>query len=212
MLLNFLPPVPQREGMTLWEELFHYFDDRYFTPQFGAYDNFEVASGTLLSVKMIVIGLVVGLVWGALMSLYNKRVLGEMVYRLLKRDGVGVENAKTLSELELMNHRAIRMSLRRGHTLRRVVKCVEEEAYWGDNAEKAATAPRSAAFRMDFATAHFYIPEKDKYAAEMKFRRKGTDWLTFGITVVLSVLFLVLAMYFLPDLFQMLDNFINLVG
>ena len=64
---------------------------------------------------------------------------------------------------------------------------------------------------MDLDTMHFYIHHEDIYMADVKFEKKGTDWVMFAATVVGSVVVMCLVFYFLPDLFQMLDNMIGMI-
>lgn len=64
-------------------------------------------------------------------------------------------------------------------------------------------------FQIDFSTAHFYLPDELRYRAEIRFARKGSDWILIPITVVLSILFVALTCYFLPDVVQIMDNIIN---
>ena len=44
---------------------------------------------------------------------------------------------------------------------------------------------------------------------DVKFEAKGTNWLTFAITVIISLVLVVLAVLFLPDVLRLIDNFIN---
>ena len=62
---------------------------------------------------------------------------------------------------------------------------------------------------VDFSSAHFYLPDELRHRAEIRFARKGSDWILIPITFVLSVLFVALTCYFLPDIVQIMDNIVN---
>ena len=63
---------------------------------------------------------------------------------------------------------------------------------------------------MDVSTAHFYIPEDLKYTAELKFEKKGTDWLSFVLVLVGSIVLALLIIWAVPELLQMTDNFLGM--
>jgi len=65
-------------------------------------------------------------------------------------------------------------------------------------------------YKIDVSTAHFYIPEDLKYTAELKFEKKGTDWLSFILVVVGSIALALLIIWVVPELLQMTDNFLGM--
>ena len=67
-------------------------------------------------------------------------------------------------------------------------------------------------FIPDVKSAHFYIPEDKKYLMDVKFEAKGSNWLTFILTVIAAFLMTGAAVLFLPDILQLADNFINLIS
>lgn len=215
---------------SLVAELFEYFKNKYFTLEIGEYTNISVDAA---SIGTVIISFFIGLNIAALLSLFNKRVLGDFVRALIANGCLSTEKAKTLSELGFMKNTAVRGSLRSGVTLRRVVRCVEEEEYLAaieeketfyeqgdetgkttgnsEESQKQVKSPafRSANFKIDFEKAHFYIPEKFKYTAEIKFEKKGTNPMTFLLVLVLSFTVMILLFRYLPDVFYLFDNFIE---
>lgn len=67
-------------------------------------------------------------------------------------------------------------------------------------------------FKPDPKTAHFYIPEDKKYSMEIKFEAKGTNWISFILTLIVTFLLVGATVLFLPDLLRLVDNFINLLS
>ena len=210
----------------------------FFSPEFDTYDNFKFNETSFVAVRYIIIGIFFGIVIASLSALYNRRVLGKFIRALIRSDATSPEKAKTLSELGFDKNPFVKYSLSRGYTLKKSTSCVEygeylkkinsdaqgiangeeiapsgEKSEDGKSGEKPKTSVRKALrdkeFIPDLATAHFYIPEGKKYEMDVKFEAKGTNWLTFAITVIISLVLVVLAVLFLPDVLRLIDNFIN---
>ena len=97
-----------------------------------------------------------------------------------------------------------------GSTIATVSEAPEKakKSFWR-SVESFFSGKEADDFRIDFSTAHFYLPDELRYRAEIRFARKGSDWILIPITVVLSILFVALTCYFLPDVVQIMDNIIN---
>lgn len=204
------------ESKSVIAELWEYFVDKYFTPHYGDYEHITVGSSSMISLQSIVIAFFIGVNIASVMAVFDKRVLGSFARALIRDEALSPDRAKTLSELGYFKNTAVRSSLRSGHTLRRVVKCVEEEEYYASleqkqqEAEAAGQKFKSIPFKMDFETAHFYVPEELKYTAEIKFEKKGTNWLTVAGVFVVSLLLMIGVFWILPDILQMIDNFLGM--
>lgn len=221
---------------SLIKELYDYFVDKYFTPQYGDYNHIELGNSSMISLPMILIAFFIGVNIAAIYAIFNKRVLGDFVRVLNYRDANTPETALTLEELGFHKNTAIRSSLK-GVTLRRVVKCVEEEEFLaalekkraefeaaqmsgndgeGESAKKkvifGSKRPKfqEAEFKIDLATAHFYIPESLRYTADIKFEKKGTDWMAYLAVLVITGALVVGLIWIFPDILQLIDNFITM--
>lgn len=205
---------------TLWEELWAYFEEKYFSVNMGNYEHLNLGKGTLLNVRNIIVGLFIGIIIASAISAFDKNHLGGLVRKLIHEECLHPEKAKTLAELGYLRSPAVRGSLKRGSVLSRVVHCVEKEAYDRDmqaareayiaanGSEKGFTPPP---FHMDFQTAHFYIPDEEHYRAEIRFEKKGSDWRSFLLVVIVSVIGIALVCFLLPDILQLLDNMIGIL-
>ena len=209
--------------MPLWQELWQYFEEKYFTFDLTQYENLGLGGGGhLFNLPQMIAMMLIGVIIAAFASIFNKRVLGDFVRVMLQHEAHSVEKAKTLEELGYLRNSTIRSALRRGVSLRRVVHCVEEEEFAREvEAQRLSYEERRAAdgslppfiaptYKMDVDTAHYYIAEKDKYMADIKFEKRGTNWFTFGVVVVCCVALLFLALFILPDIFQYMDNFVGM--
>ena len=205
---------------SLIEELWDFYKDKYFTPQFGDYEHIEIAESSLVSLPMVAIAAVIGMCIAAIAAIFNKRYLGDFVRTLISAEALSPETAQTLEQLGYLKNTTIRSSLKNGTTLRRVIKCVEEEQYYDamkkkrEEFEQTNTDPKAKfkeiPYNMDVSTAHFYIPEDLKYTAELKFEKKGTDWLSFVLVLVGSIVLALLIIWAVPELLQMTDNFLGM--
>lgn len=208
--------------MPLWEELWFFFKEKYlnFSPEL--YENLGIGGGHTYSLPQMIIMMIIGIIIAAIATMFNKRVLGDFVRILLQYEANSSENAKTLEEVGYLKNSTIRSALRRNVSLRRVVHCVEEEQFAAEVAEqrrsyeeKRAANPSLPAFveptyHMDVNTSHYYIAEKDKYMADIKFEKKGNNWFSFGLVMVCCVALLFAALFILPDVFQYVDNFVGM--
>ncbi len=118
------------EEMTLFEELWQYFETKYFTPQYGNYENIDISNDALLSPMLIFIAVFAAVMIASTVMIFNRRTLGRLVRRCINRGAVGYENAKTAEELGLSKSLACRLFINR-YTLSRAVRSVEEDAFYG---------------------------------------------------------------------------------
>ena len=201
--------------VSFWERVF----DTFFNPQKNNYDNINANTGGIVSLRFIIIGLMFGFCAAAIGSLYEKGLIGSFVKKLLSEDCVGANNAKTLYELGFDRSPAIRSSVRSGSTLKRWVRCVEEDEFYASVDEKKAefeaqnpnerfVAPK---FKRDPDTMHFYIPEELKYKADVKFSTKGANIVSVILVIVVSVILCAALCSVIPDMLTFADNFITII-
>ena len=229
-------------GKSLFEELWEYFEQTYFSPEIPHLDNFDLGTGTLVSLKTILIGLTLGLIFASFITIYNKRYIGSFVRKMLKEGCIDKENAKTLEELGYLKNPIIRQTIKTDKPLSRWIKCVEEDEFNEEMAKKReafeeehraepeskekkkgkgkgkriakAKVPKftEVTFRRDVNTMHFYIPEEKKYAIDIKYDAKGANWVSFILVAVVSIVACAFLCFALPDLIKMIDNVITVVG
>ena len=209
---------------TILENIGNFLND-FFNPQLEGYTNFEFSEGAP-SLKIIIFGLFIGVLIASFSMIFIKTTLGRLVRALLAKNALDGEQAVTLADCGLEKHIFIRMALKHGYTLRRVVRCVEEEQFLADvrreakeyeekrheAKEKGKRLPayREPRFQKKLEECHFYIPEKDKYIAEMRFRARGSGYLTFLFVLLGSVACIFLIFAFLPQLLIFFDNVVSI--
>lgn len=208
---------------SLFQELWEYFESTYFSPELPYMENISLGTGTLVTLKTVIIGLTIGLIFASFITIYNKRYLGGFIRRLLGEECLGADSAKTLDELGYSKSLGVRMAIRSNGTLVRWVRCVEEDYFNAEMEQKRAEFEeahkndqkppkfKEIEFKRDLKTMHFYIPEEKKYAADIKFDAKGANWRSFILVTVVSILLCAFLSYMLPDIVKMVDNFISVM-
>ena len=182
------------------------------------YEYLTVDVGTLLSVRLIILGLFIGMALATFASVFNKRVLGDAVRKILSKEALSPDTALTLEELGYEKNFIIRLAVKKSTSLRRVVKSREELIYEQElenkreeyvsrkkNGEKISRL-KEIPYKMDVTADHFFIPEDMKYMADVKFEKKGTSLLGAIVSVIgMAIVFLII-MYFLPDILGFIND------
>lgn len=207
----------------LFEELWEYFNDKYFTVDMPYMENFSIKSNALFSFRILIIGITIGLVIASAMSVYNKRHIGSFIRKLISEGCLRPDNAKTLEELGYIKNIGVRSAIKSGGTLSRWARCREEDEFvaaikeqkakFDEEHKEDAKAPKfiEPEFRRDCNTMHFYLPEEKKYAAEVKFDDKGARWWAVAIVAVAAIVLCAFICYILPDAIKMVDNFVTIM-
>lgn len=208
---------------SLLEELWEYFSEKYFSVNMGPFDNFTLGTGTLISIRLIIIGLCAGIALASIFTLYDKRHLGGFVRKLISEGCLTPETAQTLNDLGYNKDPGVRGSIKKGSVLSRWVMCVEKEQFLADIEKKRSEFEKLhenedkppkfiiPEFKIDCNTMHFYLPEKKRILAEIKFDAKGANLFNVIFICIASVILCMFICYILPDMLKMIDNFLSIV-
>lgn len=219
-MMKFIPFVLSEEQ----DSWFKIIND-IFSLEMGEYENLGFGDFAFNNLRSIIIGMVLGIILAAYLSIFNRRVHGAFVSAVIDHNASTPATAKTLSELGYMKNSSVRSALKSGNTYRGIVRCVEAEEYYSARemargqyeADVAAQGVKAAPFNSpdfvyDFETAHFYIPEDKHFTAGLRFEKKGTSILSAVIMTVVSIVLLWAILKFLPDIMQYLDNFVGMIN
>ncbi|MBQ8409030.1 MAG: hypothetical protein IJY39_09225 [Clostridia bacterium] len=208
---------------SLFEELWEYFVDRYFTLDMPYLENFTLGTTALNTLRWLIIGITFGIIFASISTVYNKRYIGEFVRKLMYEECFNAETAKTLYDLGYLKSPGIRGVIKSGGSLSRWVRCVEEDEFLAEVEKKRAEYEeahkddpkkqrfKAPEFKRDCNTMHFYLPEEKKYAAEIKFDDQGANVGTAVLTVILAIVLCAFIFYMLPDVIKLIDNFISVM-
>ena len=196
----------------------------FFNPTLTGYSNLNFGSDKLVNIHVIVFGIFIGVMIAAAYSIYTKQILGKFVRALIKEDILSPETAKTPEELGFGKNLPVLYGLR-SYTLGRVVSSVEKDGFIKETnaARKAHEEAREEAkkqgkripqfkepkFTKNVRECRYYIPEKDKYTAEMRFNPNGSGYITFFFVLLVSVMCIVIIYALLPHILAFADAAIS---
>ena len=224
MALNFLSLLSNpfalataQNETTFWEDILAYFNEAM------QFNNINIGNGQLVSFPILLIGLFVGAAFAIIATVYNKRVLGDFVRALLREGCLSPESARDLDYLNFIHKSSIRQAVKTSTNLRRVVRSREEDEHDKKMAELMAEyeAKKEAGeklpkfepteYRPDPYMDHFYIPEKMKYMADIKFEKKGNSVLGAVIGIAALAILLFLVFLYMPQVLKFFDNSIGIL-
>ncbi len=215
--------VTEEDARPLIAELWDYFVDKYLNGNVY-YEHMNIDTSDMHLIFLIVLGLCVGISIAAFAAAFNKRVLGGVVRKILAAEATSPESAKTLEELGLENKFIARYAVTKSTSVRRVVKCCEEQEFVSEQnaARTEYEARRESDRKMPKFVEHeyeinpyadrFYIPEDIKYMADVKFEKRGTTWVgAIACTFVCIILFFVLVIS-IPNILHLVDDFVGAIA
>ena len=193
------------------------FFDRIWNYLYEAYIKTDSSFGgqdSLVTVGTVVLGLFIGSIIACIVIMYNRNLLGTVVRKMLSLDISQRENAKTIEELGYKKNIFIRSFFRDSESLRRVVKCVEEEDFYAEQEKAKASVDEARAsnkklpkykeqiYRADVDNDHFYIPENLRDVAERRFNKKGSGWISMIIAIIVLTAAFIALLFVLPLIFD----------
>lgn len=173
----------------------------------------------IMTLKTVIIGLYIGFLVGIIISFYNKVYLGSFVRKLVKKEVFSSEKALTLREIGVKNTFFIRKALVKKGTLRRIAEAANEDEVTSEVERSKFSKWFRKFFRFDdepklkydFDKIKFYIPEEKKYAAEIRYEKKGSNPAMFIVMAIALTAVAVIAYIQVPELLTLLDNFLTSV-
>lgn len=183
----------------------------------GQYENL-VFYNRIMTFKLVLWAVWTGIIIGIAVSYYTKDYLGRFVRRLLKNEALSKEKAMTFEELGYKRTFPLCIHLKDGGTLRRYIDIAnEEEAVFITELSPKRKKLRSlfglseVIKKYDFSKLRFFIPEEKKYAADVRYEKKGSNPGVFIFWVIALTGLALLVNFLVPELLTMLDNFITIV-
>lgn len=215
--------VLANEWNEFWASLLGKIKD-FFNPTLSGYENFNFGSSGVINIHTIVFGIFIGVLIASVYAIYTKNVLGAFVRRLLKDEILDPSMAKTPAELGFGKNPAVLQGLK-GYTLGRVVNSIEMDEHlemvremrrnYEENLRAAdkhgKRLPPFSEPRFDKkpSECRYYIAEKNKYTAEMRFNANGSGYGTFFFVLLISIMCIVLIYALLPQILAFTDAMIS---
>lgn len=165
----------------------------------------------LMSLEVLVWCLCGGLILGALGSYFTRRDASLFVRKLIVDEIFTPERAITLEEAGLSSNLPLRLSLRTGKPLRRMLVCVNEDDFPKKKCSfirRFFTGEREIV-QTDLKTARFYLPEETKYRAETRYNVKNVTPLDLLLSVAILIAAGFVVIYAAPKLVGFLGAFLS---
>ncbi|MBQ8551943.1 MAG: hypothetical protein IJ428_03910 [Clostridia bacterium] len=171
-----------------------FFESLWNSLQNIAGERVELGTNSITTLNIIVWSLFIGFMIAIGISIYNKLVLGSVVSALTKREVFSEDAALTAAELGCANP-LVQFALRKNGSFRRIVRMKgDTDTVCCDEA---------------FADARFYLPSENVHRAELIYGRSGLSVGTVLLSVGAFFVLAIVAFVVIPDLMEMLSNFIS---
>lgn len=160
-----------------------------------------------MTLEIVVWSLFAGVILALLATLYNKRILGAFVRKLLTLEAVDADSAKTLREVGFGKNKFVRFSLRKNGGLRQMVVGISSGTDSSASAEellKESYRLPSKAVSLD--KMKFFVPRDKVGKAEYTYSADGANVLFVILAIVLFAVVATLVFTLVPDLIIMAKN------
>ena len=152
------------------------------------YANIQFDAAARSTARLVILGICIGIFLAAAYSVYQRTVPGGIVRALLRAEAFSPEAAKTLAEIGLDKNPLNSLEIKRNAMLGRFLRVVEGEE---------GGAPR------------YYIPEEQKYAADVRFEKGGNPILTLVLAAVGALVMAVVLCKGLPIVLGIIDGILK---
>lgn len=159
-----------------------------------------------MSIELVVWALYFGLLLACLLLLYEKRVVGKLVRKLLAGEAVTPEKAMTLPELGFGKNPFIKQALRGKTALSALIFTPEEAPAVGEDLHVTPVIRG----KFDVETTRFYIPEPLRHRAAVRFDGKGSHFIDFVVAALLFGVLAWLTIEYLPTVIDFVKQFFGL--
>ncbi len=157
------------------------------------YQNFTIPSG-FDSLEVLVWGMYIGIMLGAIYSTVDKLFCNRMIKALLHKGAQTPETAVALTALDIGGKWYLKGALKEGKPLRKMLSIPETAA----DVKKSAEIP-------------FYLPEENQFRAENRFNPGHRPIMTLIIAAAVSLAAVFFVLFAVPELLTMLDNLVGFI-
>ena len=180
-----------------------------------------------MTLEIIVWSMFFGVLLGSLLIFYNRNVLGAFIRVLLENGATSPSTAKTLEETGFLNNFFVRAALRTRGTYRRIIHAssaaspldlppppltdgMQSETESEEKNTGGKKKERMSRRRASLSEVKFFIPDNMAARARSIYSDKGINIFAIFMTIGLFLIVAILSILIVPQLIQMLKNFIDM--
>ena len=179
--------------------------ERFFLLNLKDYSNISVN----LYVNLLLLTAFVGMGTAVCLAAVIRSKMALVTKQLLRHGAIGEENAKTLSQLGLINIRGIRRVLSREGQLTRIVRRVGEVRYTYEEYVALVKEKKLTRENIDFSTAAFFIDTEQSARAKNVYETYSSPWQkTAAICVFLLAVYVCLSLV-MPEIMSWLNSILG---
>ena len=154
--------------------------------------------------ELVIWAIFIGFSLALVLALFHKRYMGKFVHTLLQKGIDQKEKAMTLKELGFANNPFVKMALKGKTAYSGIVFEKDEEiTVHGDSVVPVQR------YKVDFATARFYIPAFLVPRAEVRFEKRGSHVMALLVGVILFYVIAMVVIYYLPEIQAFIDRLMS---
>lgn len=157
------------------------------------------------TLAFVVMGIFVGTAVACFIMLYNIKLPGKLVRALSKLGANSPERAVSASECGFKSEFILRFMLSENGALAKYVRIIPNGK---ENGEKTPKDRSARSIRLSEAS--FYLEESTRIRAELRYDKKNANTLTVIVGILLLLILALAMLIIIPDLMQMLENFIGM--
>jgi len=160
-----------------------------------------------MTLEVVVWSLFAGVIIALLVTLYNKRILGAFVRKLLTLEAVNFDSAKSLEEAGYVKNKFVKLALRKNGSLRQLVVGLPIDTAPDAETEKIlAESYKLPSKEVPLGKMKFFVPEDKTIKAEYMYSADGANVLFVILAIVLFAVMAMLTFTLVPDLITMAKN------
>ena len=187
--------------------------DTLFKIDVSDYKNLGLSDSSVVSIRVVLLGLAIGTVVGTGLSAFHRLVIGKLPRKLREAGADSPETAKTPEELGLGKNIFIRCTLRYGSSYKRVLVSEDDvfdaKTEGEDPAANASAADEKKRTPKKTTQRRYYIPHEMGATAESKFALRGSEGFSFLLSVILTTAVTVVAFALLPRILALIDSLLG---
>ena len=181
-----------------------------------SFENFNIdVNGA--SMYIIVWGLYIGIMLGVLFALITRVYSGRLIAALVKAGATDADHAVRIDDLDIKGKAIVKYMIRPGTVLSRTLEISNRDEFPAAEHSKFSKfwhekfLSEEIPEKIPYETAKFYLPEEKRIAAELRYTVEEHPIRNFIFAAVGLFAVACFAVFAIPELLTMFDNFVTQV-